>query len=39
MDGYVHILANMRRGRTYIGLTNDLVRGVYEHREVAGSRN
>ena len=33
MAYYVYILASRKDGATYVGITNDLVRRVYEHRQ------
>ena len=35
MAYYVYILASRKDGATYVGITNDLVRRVYEHRQKA----
>jgi predicted GIY-YIG superfamily endonuclease len=32
MSYYVYILASRKDGATYIGVTNDIVRRIYEHR-------
>jgi putative endonuclease len=35
MSYYVYILASRKDGATYVGITNDLVRRIYEHRTKA----
>ncbi|QPC43213.1 GIY-YIG nuclease family protein [Kaustia mangrovi] len=38
MHCYVYILASRRRGTLYIGVTSDIARRVWEHKQGTGSR-
>jgi len=35
--GFVYLMANHRRGRTYLGVTSDLAKRAWEHRNGIGS--
>ncbi len=35
--GWVYIMANRYRGATYVGVTSDLIRRVWQHRKGKGS--
>ncbi len=38
MSYFVYILASRKHGTLYIGVTNDLARRVWEHRQGTGSK-
>ncbi|HEY8596573.1 MAG TPA: GIY-YIG nuclease family protein [Devosiaceae bacterium] len=38
MSAFVYILASRKHGTLYIGVTNDVARRVWEHRQGLGSR-
>jgi putative endonuclease len=38
MTYYVYILASRKRGTLYIGVTNNIARRVWDHRQGRGSR-
>lgn len=38
MSYFVYILASRKHGTLYIGVTNDLARRIWEHREGIGSK-
>lgn len=38
MTGFVYMTASQKRGTIYIGVTNDLSRRMFEHRNERGSR-
>ena len=35
--GFVYLMANRKRGKTYLGVTNSLAKRAWEHREGIGS--
>jgi len=38
MAGYVYIVTSQKRGTLYIGVTSDLERRIFEHREAPSKR-